>query len=87
VHRWEDNIKMDLKKLRCEVVGLIDVCRLGTCGGPFEQYKYFIKCKHNCRTGSFSRRTLLVKLTSLPFGRSVSQSEDVSSCGLVPGRL
>jgi hypothetical protein len=42
--------------------------------GAFEYCDGFIQCRHNCRTGSFSRRTLLVKLVILPFGLLVSQS-------------
>jgi hypothetical protein len=42
--------------------------------GAFECCDGFIQCRHNCRTGSFSRRTLLVKLVILPSGLPVSQS-------------
>jgi hypothetical protein len=53
--------------------------------GAFEYFDSFIQCRHNCRTGSFSRRTLLVKLVILPFGlRSVSQvSHSVRRCVVV----
>jgi len=44
------------------------------CSWPFEHCKYFIKYRHNCRTGSFLRRTLLVKLASLPFCQLVDES-------------
>ena len=63
--------------------------------GAFEYWKGFIQCWHNYRTGSFSRRTLFVKLVIVTFGwsvgwsvsQSVAQSADVLSCGLVPGLL
>jgi hypothetical protein len=35
-HRWEDNIKMDLKEVGCEDIDLIDVAWDGACGGLCE---------------------------------------------------
>ena len=33
--RWEDNIKMDLQQVGCEVYGLDLALRIGTVGGHF----------------------------------------------------
>jgi len=74
-YSWENNIKVDHKELSFKGVGWIDVVQVRDkwCA-LLNTVKVSYNVVINCRTGSFSRRTLLVKLSFCHLvSRSVTQ--------------